>query len=110
MINNYCINKGYKISKIYIDDGFSGLNVKRPKLRKMINDVKAGNIDIIIVRDITRLFRNPMDAINFLKLDFIKNIHIESLDNSVEKFKNIMDKEDKYKSLLLEENNEIFLG
>lgn len=44
--------------KTYIDDGCTGLNFDRSGFRQMMQDIKAGLINCIIVKDISRLGRN----------------------------------------------------
>lgn len=42
----------------YIDDGYSGTNFDRPGFKRMMEDVYAGNINCIIVKDLSRFGRN----------------------------------------------------
>jgi len=45
----------------YDDGGFSGGNLDRPGLKRLIEDVEAGLIDVIVVYKIDRLSRSLMD-------------------------------------------------
>ena len=56
--------------KEYCDDGFSGANFERPQFQKMMEDVKAGVIDCIIVKDLSRFGREYIDAGNYLQKIF----------------------------------------
>ncbi len=57
---------GWQLSpEKYDDGGFSGGNMERPALRKLLDDVKAGKIDIIVVYKLDRLSRSLLD---FMKL------------------------------------------
>lgn len=40
-----------KVYEVYIDNGFSGTNFERPAFKKMMEDVKRGRINCIIVKD-----------------------------------------------------------
>lgn len=84
----YCNKNDYDIIKEYIDQGYSGLDNKRPALTEMIEDLKNGKINIIVVKDIATLYRNPLDMLNLLEHEMWeeKNIQICSLDKSVEEF------------------------
>ena len=46
-----------KVVDEYVDDGFSGANFERPDFHRMINDVKSGKIDCIVVKDLSRFGR-----------------------------------------------------
>lgn len=49
------------LSQAYDDGGFSGGNIDRPGLVKLLADVDAGRIDIIVVYKVDRLTRSLMD-------------------------------------------------
>ena len=55
---------------VRIDDGFSGSTFKRPSFQKMIEDVKAGRTDCIIVKDLSRFGRNYLDAGEYIEKIF----------------------------------------
>ena len=49
----------YILAGVYADEGISGINTKkREQFNKMIEDCKAGKIDIIITKSISRFARN----------------------------------------------------
>ena len=54
----YAISKGYKIVKEYIDNGYSGILDSRPEFNKMLIDISRGFINMVIVKDISRLTRD----------------------------------------------------
>lgn len=53
-----------------IDDGFSGVNFERPAFKQMIEDVKAGKINCIIVKDLSRFGRNYIEVGRFIQKIF----------------------------------------
>lgn len=53
-----------------IDDGFSGVNFRRPAFDKMMEDVKNGKINCIIVKDLSRFGRNYIEAGRFIQKIF----------------------------------------
>ena len=89
---------------VRVDDGFSGSTFERPNFQKMIEDVKAGRTDCIIVKDLSRFGRNYLDAgeyiekiFPFLGVRFIAvNDHYDSLgdkkasDDLIIPFKNLI--------------------
>lgn len=52
------IKNGYKIVKEYVDNGYSGILDSRPALNEMMIDIARGLINMVIVKDISRLTRN----------------------------------------------------
>lgn len=49
------------LSTEYDDGGYSGGNMERPALKRLLLDIKAGLVDIIVVYKIDRLTRSLMD-------------------------------------------------
>ena len=47
-----------KVYNYYVDNGYSGTVFDRPELKRMINDITHKRIDIVIVKDLSRLGRN----------------------------------------------------
>ncbi len=50
-----------EIDKLYDDGGFTGGNMERPALKQLLEDIKAGLIDCIVVYKVDRLSRSLMD-------------------------------------------------
>ncbi len=60
---------GWKVlNDQYNDGGFSGGSLKRPALSQMLDDIKAGKIDIIVVYKIDRLTRSLMDFAKLVEI------------------------------------------
>ena len=51
MLTRYVEEMEWELARIYIDDGFSGTNQNRPAFQRMINDVKAGAIDVVLIKE-----------------------------------------------------------
>lgn len=49
------------LSEPYDDGGFTGGNMERPALKKLMEDVRAGRIDTVVVYKIDRLSRSLLD-------------------------------------------------
>lgn len=61
-------NPQYELVDIYADEGISGTSVKkRIGFQKMIEDAKAGKIDLILTKSISRFGRNIVDIISTLR-------------------------------------------
>ena len=52
----------------YDDGGFSGGTLERPALKRLLADVKAGKVDVIVVYKIDRLSRSMLDFLNLVEL------------------------------------------
>lgn len=61
-------NPDWEFAGIYADDGISGTNTKkREEFNRMIDDCKAGNIDMIITKSISRFARNTLDCLKYIR-------------------------------------------
>ena len=65
-------SNGWVVAKEYRDGGFSGGNTNRPALQEMLQDIKAGKIDLVVVYKIDRLSRSLTD---FAKLHTFFEAH-----------------------------------
>ena len=54
----YAKEHNYTIVKEYVDNGYSGILESRPALDKMIRDIVRNNINMVIVKDTSRLTRD----------------------------------------------------
>lgn len=52
----------------YDDGGYSGGTLERPALKRLLADVKAGQVDVVIVYKIDRLSRAMLDFLNLVEL------------------------------------------
>ncbi len=73
-----CMYKNYQIYKVYREEGVSAKNMNRPKFQEMIQDLKDGKINRIIVYKLDRLTRSIQDLEVICKL--IEKYHC-SLDS-----------------------------
>lgn len=61
-------NPDYELVDIYADEGISGTNTKkRDDFNRMIEDCRAGKIDLIITKSISRFARNTLDCLNYVR-------------------------------------------
>ena len=87
-----------------VDDGYSGVGFNRPALISMLEDVKQGKVNCIIVKDLSRFGRNyietgryiqqifPFMGVRFIAInDHYDSEHMDSqTDNIILPFKNLM--------------------
>ncbi len=55
---------------IYVDDGWSGANFDRPGYKRMMEDVKAGKVECVVVKDLSRLGRDYIEAGRLIQKTF----------------------------------------
>lgn len=71
MIQSYIRRQdNMKIYDIYIDDGFSGANFDRPEFKRMMRDIETGYVDCVIVKDLSRLGRDYIEAGRLIQKTF----------------------------------------
>lgn len=77
---------GVVIDEVYSDSALTGTNTNRPKYNEMMESVKRGELENIIVYKLDRLHRNMNNATELFMLADLNNTGIisamESIDNS----------------------------
>ena len=59
---------GWELAGIYADRGISGTSVRRrEKFLQMIEDAKAGKIQVILAKSISRFARNTVDVLTYVR-------------------------------------------
>jgi site-specific DNA recombinase len=57
----FCQSQGWELVHEYVEEGWSAKDLARPKMQQMLNDIKKGEIDIILVYRLDRLTRSVLD-------------------------------------------------
>ena len=76
ILTKYCIDHGFNIFNIYVDDGFSGTSFNRPGLIKLKNDIESGFIDIVVTKDLSRLGRDHIMTDYYITTYFLNRQYI----------------------------------
>lgn len=98
------LNPDIQIHEEKVDDGYTGVNFKRPAFISMMEDIKAGKVNCVIVKDLSRFGRNYIESGRYIEkifpylgvrfISITDNIDsISSLDSTNElmiPFKNLM--------------------
>jgi len=58
------------VHKIRIDDGYSGVDFDRPAFIEMINDIKEGIVNCVVVKDFSRFGRNYIESGKYIQVFF----------------------------------------
>ena len=100
MLNRFCHENQLAIVDYYVDDGFSGLSYDRPDFLRLIDDIEAGLIDLVVTKDLSRLGRDYIMTgyltdiyfsrmgVRYIAID--DGIDTQRGNNDIAPFKNIM--------------------
>ncbi len=58
------------LARYYSDDGYTGVNFNRPGFREMMDDIKDGQVNCIIVKDLSRFGRNYIETGRYIERIF----------------------------------------
>ncbi len=70
LLTRYVQEQGWRLVQTYVDDGVSGTTFDRPGLNAMISDVRAGKINLVIVKDLSRFGRDYIETGKFIDVIF----------------------------------------
>ena len=101
ILKAFAKENNYKIYDEYIDDGYSGTNFNRPDFKRMIKDIKAGKVNMVITKNLARLGRDYIESGRYIETFFPENeiryiAILDDVDTYLDKncdtvaFKNIM--------------------
>jgi len=100
LLTSVCKAQGWNIAEVYQDNGFTGLNMDRPGLQKLLRDIELGKINLVITKDLSRLGRNylqtghliedffPRHGVRYIALN--DGIDTQADSNEIAPFKNIL--------------------
>ena len=60
-------NPEYEFVGVYADQGISGFSERRPEFQKMMKEARAGKIDLIITKSISRFARNTVTVLKYVR-------------------------------------------
>lgn len=63
-------NDKIEVAECYIDMGKTGTNFNRDEFKRLMQDVRIGEINCVIVKDLSRFGRNYLDAGNYIEKIF----------------------------------------
>ena len=68
MLQNYIAeHPEFKLVETYIDNGYTGTNFNRPDFIRMMDDVRAGKIQCIVVKDLSRFGRDFLETGHYIE-------------------------------------------
>ena len=89
LILNYLKDKeDIEIVSIREDDGYSGATFDRPEFERMMSDMRAGRINCIVVKDLSRLGRDYIETGNLVERVFpMMNIRFVAITDNYDSSK-----------------------
>lgn len=73
ILMNYVQSCGFNYIDEYVDDGYSGTNFDRPSFKRMIKDIESKKINLVIVKDLSRLGRDHVNTGYYMERYFPEN-------------------------------------
>lgn len=70
-LTDYCKAMKWEVYKIYTDPGYSGGDTNRPGLQAMLQDIKDGKVDKVVVYKLDRLSRSQKDTMMLIEDEFL---------------------------------------
>ncbi|QBP06974.1 putative serine integrase [Virgibacillus phage Mimir87] len=64
----FCVSQGWDVVGLYADEGISAKDTNRPYLQRMIQDIKNGEIECVLVYRLDRLTRSVFDLYKLLEV------------------------------------------
>ena len=83
-LREYVQRRGWKVQKIYRDQGLSGVSVKRPALDELLRDCRRGSVDVVVVWKFDRFARSLNALISGLELCRSLGIDFVSVTEAVD--------------------------
>lgn len=85
ILGNYAKDNGFKNTKFYVDDGVSGTTFDRPGFNEMMEDVEAGRVKTIIIKDMSRFGRDYLKVGFYTEVLFPeKGIRFIAINNGID--------------------------
>ena len=85
ILTNYINENGWTLYDTYIDDGISGTTFDRPGVQRLLDDAKAGNINLILCKDMSRFGRNYIMVGQYVDYIFpMYNIRFIALTDNID--------------------------
>lgn len=93
LIADYLKGKAeFLLYNTYIDDGFTGTNFHRPGFQHMIEDIESGNVNCVIVKDLSRFGRDYIETGKYLERYFPdKGIRFIAITDNIDSMKQAYD-------------------
>lgn len=79
-------NPNWTLVGVYSDDGFTGTTFDRPEFNRLMSDVDAKKVNLIILKDLSRLGRNLFESEKFFDYCLMNRIRIITVNDRIDSF------------------------
>ena len=86
LLEDYAKRNGYTNIVHFTDDGVSGLRFDRPGFTAMMKEVEKGNVDTIILKDLSRLGRDYLKVGQYMEILRQKGVRLIAVNDGVDSF------------------------
>ena len=74
------VGEGWEaLPELYDDGGWSGGNIDRPALKRLLEDIRKGRVDVVVVYKVDRLTRSLMDFARIVEIFDASNVSFVSV-------------------------------
>lgn len=85
ILTDYATRAGFTHLRDYTDDGCSGVSFERPGFQALLQDIEAGKVGAVIVKDMSRLGRNYLQVGFYTEIFFPqKNVRFIAVNDNVD--------------------------
>ena len=84
-LEEYARQKGMRNIRHFYDDGYSGTNFNRPGFAALLEEIEAGHVEVLIVKDLSRFGRNYLQVGYYTEILFPKKgVRFIAVNNNVD--------------------------
>ena len=84
-LEEYARQKGLRNIRHFSDDGYSGTNFNRPGFAALLEEIEAGHVETLVVKDLSRFGRNYLQVGYYTEIVFPKKgVRFIAINNSVD--------------------------
>ena len=77
-----------ELKEFYVDNGYSGTSLDRPGFNRLLDDITQGKINMIMVKDLSRLGRNHIEVNKYIEDIFPSlNVRVLSINDNYDSLK-----------------------
>lgn len=84
MLEDYARRNGFPNPTHFTDDGISGTRFDRPGFTAMMEEVEAGRVEAIIIKDMSRLGRDYLKVGQIMEILRIKGVRLIAINDGVD--------------------------